>query len=300
MAETSTATVPCRYCQAQIPRNPIGRTTSQCHECRVTRRRTRQAAYDRRRRAGIPTIRATTWDCERCGGTFPRPHLDGQLPKRCQPCGVQYERERSTARNAKKYAALRRRYEADGRWVACQTCGEQLACAQKGPAPRWCRPCRTARYRLQARMPLRGSTRCSLCGAATILRQKGVPRTRCDDCATAMGRERSERWKRRHPEKVSACARRMRQRRRARLAGVENERFSAESVFERDKWRCGICNRKITAGLRHPHPLSASLDHVIPISHGGPHTRANTRASHLRCNIRRNNRGGNEQLALIG
>ena len=73
----------------------------------------------------------------------------------------------------------------------------------------------------------------------------------------------------------------------------------ARVVYNRDKWRCGLCGKKINPVLRHPHPLRASLDHVVPISRGGTHTYANTQAAHLQCNVRKNNRGSGEQLALI-
>lgn len=77
--------------------------------------------------------------------------------------------------------------------------------------------------------------------------------------------------------------------RRARKIGVEYEHFSSKEIFERDDWRCGICEHTVDSKLRYPHPRSASLDHVIPLSKGGGHTRANTRCSHLECNVRRGN-----------
>lgn len=36
--------------------------------------------------------------------------------------------------------------------------------------------------------------------------------------------------------------------------------------------------------------MSASLDHVVPLSLGGAHTPENTQASHLICNGRKGNR----------
>lgn len=71
-------------------------------------------------------------------------------------------------------------------------------------------------------------------------------------------------------------------------------------VLARDRWRCAICRRAIRRHLAVPHPRSATVDHVIPQSQGGTHDPANLRAAHMGCNSSRNNRGGNEQLALIG
>lgn len=90
------------------------------------------------------------------------------------------------------------------------------------------------------------------------------------------------------------------QRRRAAKLGAVTERFDAREVYERDGWRCGICSRRVKPALVWPHPMSASLDHIVPLSRHGDHTRANTRLAHLRCNIRRSNRGDAEQLALLG
>jgi hypothetical protein len=71
-------------------------------------------------------------------------------------------------------------------------------------------------------------------------------------------------------------------------------------VLERDGWRCQICKRGIPATASVPHPKAGTVDHVLPRSQGGTHDRANLRAAHFDCNWKRSNKGGNEQLALIG
>jgi hypothetical protein len=90
--------------------------------------------------------------------------------------------------------------------------------------------------------------------------------------------------------------------RRATLRGLDSEPINRRLVFERDGWRCHLCGERINQRLAHPHPMSASLDHIIPISiPGSPgHVRTNVAASHLTCNLRKHNGGGNEQLLLIG
>lgn len=91
-------------------------------------------------------------------------------------------------------------------------------------------------------------------------------------------------------------------RRRAVERSVEAERFLDTEVFDRDGWRCQLCGRKVNPTYRNPHPWSPSLDHVIPISEGGPHTRANTQLTHFRCNIQKHNRltADGEQLRVVG
>ena len=75
--------------------------------------------------------------------------------------------------------------------------------------------------------------------------------------------------------------------RRARMANCERESFSDSEIFERDGFVCGICDGPVDMGLRYPDAMSASLDHVVPLSRGGGHVRANVRLAHLGCNARK-------------
>jgi hypothetical protein len=85
-----------------------------------------------------------------------------------------------------------------------------------------------------------------------------------------------------------------RQRRAETWDGVTNA-----EILERDRWRCGICGKVIGKKFKWPHPRSASIDHIVPISEGGEDTAGNKRAAHLACNGGRCNRGGGEQAALF-
>jgi 5-methylcytosine-specific restriction endonuclease McrA len=78
--------------------------------------------------------------------------------------------------------------------------------------------------------------------------------------------------------------------REARKRGANSEKFSVAEIFERDSWICGICFEPVDRDLKHPDPMSVSLDHITPLSLGGAHTRVNTRCAHLRCNVVRGNR----------
>ena len=89
-------------------------------------------------------------------------------------------------------------------------------------------------------------------------------------------------WNKEHPEKKRAHN----QRRRAlKVSNGPAEKFTDIEIFERDGWVCGICHEPIDPEVKWPDPMSKSLDHIIPISEGGVHTRANVRASHLGCNV---------------
>jgi len=93
-------------------------------------------------------------------------------------------------------------------------------------------------------------------------------------------------------------------RRRARMRNVAVEIFGTREIFDRDNWICQICGGKVNKHLKWPHPKSASLDHVIPISKGGTHTRDNVQLAHLICNTVKGdgnialNDGGQMVLAL--
>lgn len=73
-----------------------------------------------------------------------------------------------------------------------------------------------------------------------------------------------------------------------------------DEIGERDRWKCGICGKRVRRGLAYPDPMSPSLDHVIPLSRGGAHSPENVRIAHLACNVSKGDRGGGEQLMLVG
>jgi 5-methylcytosine-specific restriction endonuclease McrA len=72
--------------------------------------------------------------------------------------------------------------------------------------------------------------------------------------------------------------------RRARKALVDASHVRRLEVFERDAWMCGICGEPIDMSLVHPHVMSASLDHIVPLALGGEHSYENCQAAHLSCN----------------
>lgn len=89
------------------------------------------------------------------------------------------------------------------------------------------------------------------------------------------------------------------QRRRA-LKNV-SESFSSANIFERDGYVCQICGRKTRTDYKNVnHPLYPNLDHIIPLTRGGEHTRKNTQCLCHLCNLKKGNRDANCQLLLFG
>ena len=64
------------------------------------------------------------------------------------------------------------------------------------------------------------------------------------------------------------------------------------SNYERNKKRilatqniCGICGKPVDMSLKYPHPMSATIDHIIPVAKNGhPSSLENLQLSHFSCN----------------
>lgn len=63
-----------------------------------------------------------------------------------------------------------------------------------------------------------------------------------------------------------------------------------QRILARDNWTCYLCQRPISRDLLWPHPRSASVDHVIPVSAGGSDDPSNLRATHWHCNEEKGDR----------
>ena len=72
------------------------------------------------------------------------------------------------------------------------------------------------------------------------------------------------------------------QARRALKAGAE-----VSPVDLADLWTgyCALCGEEMDYDLKYPDPMSKSLDHDIPLSLGGSHSKDNLQWTHLTCNI---------------
>jgi hypothetical protein len=111
------------------------------------------------------------------------------------------------------------------------------------------------------------------CGAigGVVPRQGGWT---CQSCM-AEAKRRRVKWKNDHGNN---------HRRRARYYGVEYVPFSHQSIFERDGWQCYICDRTVDPDAPNNHPLQPTIDHVVPMSKGGPHIPSNVRCACRECN----------------
>lgn len=85
---------------------------------------------------------------------------------------------------------------------------------------------------------------------------------------------------------------------RAVRAGVRYERINRRKVYERDGWKCGICHKAVDPACKWPDLMSPSLDHIIPIAHGGDHVYSNVQLAHWKCNTNKAHRRAGDQLRL--
>ena len=137
---------------------------------------------------------------------------------------------------------------------------------------------------------------CSLVGCEKPVRAKGL-------CANHYRKSHpnAKAWSTGRPEARRAALRRKTQRRRARIAGDDGaELIDRDEIGARDGWRCGLCGKRVGRSYAWPHPRSASLDHIVPVSLGGLHRRSNVQIAHLECNLAKSNRVAGDQLALFG
>lgn len=115
---------------------------------------------------------------------------------------------------------------------------------------------------------------CAICG------EEFVPRSANNICCS--DECSAERRRRRNTTAVRAdghC-----HRRRSEKFGCEYEAIDPYQIFARDKWMCQICLAPVDQDVTFPHPLAATLDHIVPLSRGGNHEVANVRTSHWCCN----------------
>lgn len=181
----------------------------------------------------------------------------------------------------------------------CEHCGQEFWTTRR--RARFCQEsCRRARELEEKAARNANRTRiwvgrCGHCGKAFVSpTADGYQVRMCsDDCRAA-----AKRSKERIREHTQDIPRRKRYaesmaandaRRRGAVA-VAAEVFSRAEIAERDGWVCQLCQVSVDPALEWPHPMSQSLDHKIPLSKGGAHSRANCQLAHLTCNLSKGDR----------
>ena len=214
--------------------------------------------------------------CAHCGTEIRRTNTHGPISSYCSPrCrnAASYQRRR-------KAISARSRAEHEARLLVtvktCPNCGSEFT-PKRSIRQMYC-----SKRCLKAACGESSSTPCSVEGCDRGACARGLCKKHWKALARAEGRLAQPEWNDRR--------RAAHHEREAAKRGVTSERFSPHEVFIRDEWICQLCVKPVDPDLKWPDPFSASLDHVVPLSLGGDHTRVNTQCSHLRCNIKKGNR----------
>lgn len=284
----------CVSCGKDVYRGPSSKPEITCHDCRRSRlgRTCRRcgsgfdAAYSTQVRefCGIGCASAANLEIGRAAKLVPNP-----LPVvECGFCAKVFPGKMVAQSNGRRQLAKYCSFD----------CYSGFKKASAKPRPRPCAKVCAVSFR-----------QCSIC--TRWFRRRGSSQTLCgDDCRKADRREKDAAYRAAHrkpprPSFIGTCVcgdtfttkqpdRKWcsrcsndhgRHRKRARKHGVEYEPINPMEIYERDQWVCHICTepiRKVSGS--HIDIDGWSLDHVIPMVHGGPHLKWNVAASHWMCN----------------
>ncbi len=301
MDESSTPALSCRECGTEIFRKrAAGRPPELCEPCRPIVRLRNGMLAQRRAAAGIKP--RTTVECADCGAVEARRSFSGPVALRCAACLKRRHLEAGARTFEKAQERREKEFQLTGQWSLCKDCGTGVQLSRYGPRARRCRSCDLAarRAREYTIKPDYSLKICIDCGTSMQIYKTATGTKRCKPCGAVWRRQRERQWTATNPTRQRARWRRYTHVRRSLIRNQTAERFDPIEIFDRDRWTCGICRKRISKKLEWPHPRCASIDHVVPIVEGGPHSRANVRATHLQCNLRKSCYGGGEQLALVG
>lgn len=90
-------------------------------------------------------------------------------------------------------------------------------------------------------------------------------------------RKRNQDWFKAHPEVGRSAVAAYRARRKA---SPSVERITRHEIYERDGGMCRLCGTVLAE-------TASTMDHIIPLSRGGEHTRANIQLACRSCNSRK-------------
>lgn len=233
---------------------------------------------------GVPKPRP----CQNCGETF-QPKAYENVTYCSKSCAA-------SVNVSAQWAAWRSAWESENvgaacpiPWRDCQECGQEF---YRRPSGLYCGDdCRTRFAQRKAGYTPKGTEArrtCVECRQDFTYISATLPPKTCSDACKEVRRQA-----------VSARAQALRKARMAKAIAAAGELVSPPDIYNRDRWVCQICHQPVEKRAKMPHPKAPTLDHIIPLSKGGPHTRENLRLAHFICNSRRGNREGG-QLFLFG
>lgn len=216
--------------------------------------------------------------CAECGIQFYREQGPGPAPKYCsfQCRRAPYERRKRAERSSIGLGPGRKKHPRQ----ACWQCGKLLT--DKPAQNKYC------------------SYECSIAD-----RRKRAPRYTCEQCGkefkpkvadrtTFCSRQCAFVYRAEHrrsadgyqdlPNSTKQAMRAHKRRRREQIKRTRVGPIRRSAIYERDGWTCQLCGQPVERKAQHPEPMSATLDHIIPLKLGGSHTSENLQLAHFACN----------------
>lgn len=216
----------------------------------------------------------------RCSKVFSYEYCGGRRRRWCSDsCRYSYY-------GNKKNDELRMRREADGRM--CEICGRWYVKKQGETYSKYCGDtCRKEKRSRRFNEKIRKISSCKICGIEFSNLPGFIGRVCGDECHKEMMRSK---WKRDRAKK----------RRRVANRGA-SERVSPLEIFVRDGWRCKHCGTMTPEKKRGTFSNNApELDHIVPLSAGGEHSKVNLQLLCRKCNIKKGAGTLYDQTLLFG
>lgn len=70
-----------------------------------------------------------------------------------------------------------------------------------------------------------------------------------------------------------------------RLSGMRGQYLTNRKIILATQSICAICGKPVDKSLKYPHPMSATVDHIIPVAkNGDPASLDNLQLAHRYCN----------------
>lgn len=302
--------ITCSDCQNEFFWARKGSPPERCETCRVEHHR-RYLKNWQRTKGHLASGMILEVECRTCGSPLDWVVVVGRRPYICGIC--QWEKRAQRRRERK---AARQKPDLSRRCEDCRKIYFRRT-SQGGPTYR-CKPCQkrhTARLdearkpaqlaALREKLRLRyekdgRSSPCQGCVASLRCQRMGLVRKWCGKCLPIRRREVAKAWRAANPEAMRDISYRSNQARRARLAAVEREPYKKSDILKRDNWTCKLCRKRINKRFKGRHSLAPTVDHQIPLEHGGADKPQNLVAAHMGCNSAKGSRflPQGEQLQL--
>jgi hypothetical protein len=226
-----------------------------------------------RRKLGIPEFKPKEDKiCKHCGSTFYR-NTNGVY---CKPeCRIEHQQEHKAKRNLEIQRLKQEKAEKD----LINKLNRKLISIVKA----------------YAKFKDKHHKECKVCSKPYIATNFGAPSNYCGKiCKDTAKKE----------YKSSEAFKRLKRIYKAKRRAIEltnADDIDPLFIFDRDNWKCKICNVDTPIELRGSYEDDApELDHIIPLSRGGSHTIDNVRCLCRSCNALKGNKLDNEINNLWG